>query len=51
MELYYGAFNKAELFQLKKFVQLFEIIEVILLMILGISLEQKREKNYSTFIH
>jgi len=28
MELYYGAFNKAELFQLKKFISLFEVIEV-----------------------
>ena len=28
MELYYGALNKAELFQLKKFILLFEVIEV-----------------------
>jgi predicted nucleic acid-binding protein len=28
MELYYGALNKAELFQLKKFISLFEVIEV-----------------------
>ncbi len=28
MELYYGALNKAELFNLKKFMKLFEVIEV-----------------------
>jgi len=28
MELYYGAFNKQELFKLKKFVHLFEVIEL-----------------------
>ena len=28
MELYYGALNKVELFQLKKFILLFEVIEV-----------------------
>ena len=28
MELYYGALNKAELFQLKKFISLFEVIEI-----------------------
>ena len=28
MELYYGAINKAELFNLKKFVSLFKIIEI-----------------------
>ena len=28
MELYYGALNKVELFQLKKFVSLFRVIEV-----------------------
>jgi len=28
MELYYGALNKAELFQLKKFISLFEVIEL-----------------------
>jgi len=28
MELYYGALNKAELFQLKKFISLFKVIEV-----------------------
>ena len=28
MELYYGALNKAELFQLKKFILLFKVIEV-----------------------
>jgi len=28
MELYYGALNKAELFQLKKFISLFTVIEV-----------------------
>jgi len=28
MELYYGALNKTELFQLKKFISLFEVIEV-----------------------
>ena len=28
MELYYGALNKAELFNLKKFVNLFTVIEV-----------------------
>jgi predicted nucleic acid-binding protein len=28
MELYYGALNKAELFQLKKFISLFKLIEV-----------------------
>ena len=28
MELYYGAFNKAELFSLKKFIALFEVIEI-----------------------
>ena len=28
MELYYGALNKAELFQLKKFILLFEVIEL-----------------------
>jgi len=28
MELYYGAFNKVELFQLKKFTSLFSVIEV-----------------------
>jgi len=28
MELYYGALNKAELFSLKKFIALFEVIEL-----------------------
>ena len=28
MELYYGALNKAELFQLKKFIALFKVIEI-----------------------
>jgi len=28
MELYYGAFNKAELFKLKKFISLFNMIEI-----------------------
>ena len=28
MELYYGALNKAELFQLKRFMSLFEVIEL-----------------------
>ena len=28
MELYYGALNKAELFSLKKFIKLFEVIEL-----------------------
>ena len=28
MELYYGALNKAELFQLKKFISLFKVIEI-----------------------
>ncbi len=28
MELYYGAINKVELFQLKKFISLFKVIEV-----------------------
>lgn len=28
MELYYGAFNKAELMQIKKFISLFELIEL-----------------------
>ena len=28
MELYYGALNKQELFRLKKFVSLFEVIEI-----------------------
>jgi predicted nucleic acid-binding protein len=28
MELYYGALNKAELFELKKFIKLFEVIEL-----------------------
>jgi len=28
MELYYGAFNKSELFSLKKFIKLFKVIEV-----------------------
>ena len=28
MELYYGALNKAELFQLKKFISLFSVIQV-----------------------
>ena len=28
MELYYGAFNKAELFKLKKFISIFNVIEV-----------------------
>jgi predicted nucleic acid-binding protein len=28
MELYYGALNKVELFQLKKFIALFHVIEI-----------------------